>query len=501
MKKRSLLLLAIYFFLFQQCSNQPEEPKEKKTWRSASEINTRLGKGINIGNTYEAMQSWQSPFDPADLKRIADLGFTHVRLPIRWERDDRSMSAAPYTIEHSFMSTIRSVVDEALRQKLHIILNMHHHDALMVNPAGEKARFLSQWEQIAGLFKEYPDSLLFEILNEPHDKLTPTLWNNYLEEALQVIRKTNPKRCVLVGTAEWGGVGGLRSLVIPDDPQVILTIHYYNPFQFTHQGAGWSEGSDAWLGTQWRDTEFERQAVEEDFKTIVRLAVEKHIPVHVGEFGAYSRADIQSRVRWTRFLARWFEQQGFSWAYWEWNSGFGIYDPQKGRYQTQLVDALISDPMPEPYIPEYMNLYSSDFTNGQSDGWFLSNNDASARSSMAIANNKVTVTVTQPGALGWHIQFIKPGIGIEKGKTYRLYFSASSPDSDYRSLEVAITRNSDPWTAYGNRSVVIDKSRSSYNLLFTSVQSDPQARIVFSLGNAGNTRVVLSDIHLMEVKF
>ena len=157
--------------------------------------------------------------------------------------------------------------------------------------------------------------------------------------------------------------------------------------------------------------------------------------------------------------------------------------------------------MPEPYIPEYMNLYSSDFTNGQSDGWFLSNNDASARSSMAIANNKVTVTVTQPGALGWHIQFIKPGIGIEKGKTYRLYFSASSPDSDYRSLEVAITRNSDPWTAYGNRSVVIDKSRSSYNLLFTSVQSDPQARIVFSLGNAGNTRVVLSDIHLMEVKF
>lgn len=348
--KKSIFLLAIFLFLFQQCNSQPgtpdPEPEETGTWASAAEINARMGKGINIGNTFEAMLSWQSTFDPADMKRIADLGFTHVRLPIRWERDDRSMSTAPYTIEPEFLQTIRSAVDEALKQKLHIIINMHHHDALMANPAVEKARFLSQWEQIAGHFKDYPDSLLFEILNEPHDKLTPALWNDYAKSALQVIRETNPKRCVLIGTAEWGGVGGLSSLEIPDDPQLILTVHYYNPFQFTHQGADWVEGSDAWLGTQWRDTEFERQAVEEDFKATIRLADEQNIPVHVGEFGAYSRADIDSRVRWTRFLARWFGQQGFSWAYWEWNSGFGIYNPQSGQYQQRLVDALIKDPMP-----------------------------------------------------------------------------------------------------------------------------------------------------------
>ncbi|NCC79396.1 MAG: glycoside hydrolase family 5 protein, partial [Clostridia bacterium] len=174
-------------------------------WASAAEINTRLGRGINIGNTYEAEQSWQSPFDPADLKRIADLGFTHVRLPIRWERGDRSLATAPYTLTPAFLQIIEAAVDEALKQKLHIILNMHHHDALMANPTAEKARFLSQWEQIADHFKAYPDSLLFEILNEPHDQLTPTLWNDYLSDALQVIRESNPKRCVLIGTAEWGG--------------------------------------------------------------------------------------------------------------------------------------------------------------------------------------------------------------------------------------------------------------------------------------------------------
>lgn len=110
--KKSIFLLAIFLFLFQQCNSQPAtpEPEETGTWASAAEINARLGKGINIGNTLEAMLSWQSPFDPADMKRIADLGFTHVRLPIRWERDDRSMSSAPYAIRPDFMKTIQSVV-------------------------------------------------------------------------------------------------------------------------------------------------------------------------------------------------------------------------------------------------------------------------------------------------------------------------------------------------------------------------------------------------------
>lgn len=196
----------------------------------------------------------------------------------------------------------------------------------------------------------FSDSLLLEVLNEPHDNLTPALWNDFAKDALNIIRVSNPKRCVLIGTAEWGGVGGLRSLEIPNDKQIILTIHYYNPFHFTHQGADWSEGSDAWLGTKWQDTEQERQVVAEDFESALKLAEEKNIPIHIGEFGAYSRADIDSRVKWTRFLTRWFEQQGFSWAYWEWNSDFGIYNPNTKQYNQHLLDALVKDKMPSASV-------------------------------------------------------------------------------------------------------------------------------------------------------
>jgi endoglucanase len=48
----------------------------------------------------------------------------------------------------------------------------------------------------------------------------------------------------------------------------------------------------------------------------------------VGEFGAFSAADMPSRARWTRFVSEESRQLGMSRAYWEFGSGFGAYDPQ-----------------------------------------------------------------------------------------------------------------------------------------------------------------------------
>ena len=84
-------------------------------------------------------------------------------------------------------------------------------------------------------------------------------------------------------------------------------------------------------------------SVIDDFKPVLKLAMQKGIPIHIGEFGSYSKADMDSRVRWTRYLSSWFNQQGFSWAYWEWNAGFGIYDPKTKSYRMQLIDALLND--------------------------------------------------------------------------------------------------------------------------------------------------------------
>jgi endoglucanase len=319
--------------------------------KKAFEINEKLGRGINYGNMFESPSegAWGNQWQPEYAKIIADLGFNHVRIPVRWEPAGRSLEKQPYTIYPSFFKSIKQVMDSALNSGLYVVLNMHHHDALYKDPEGQKERFLKQWEQISDFFKDYPETLVFEILNEPHDSLTADKWNEFIPEALEVIRKKNPERIVMIGTANWGGLGGLPHLKIPDDPNIILTIHYYNPFHFTHQGASWSgERSKEWLGTTWDDTEEEREAVRKDFAPLIALEKEKNIPVHIGEFGAYQKADMESRIKWTTFLTRYFEQLDWSWAYWEFSAGFGIYNPESNTFKQELVDALLHNKMPEP---------------------------------------------------------------------------------------------------------------------------------------------------------
>ncbi len=72
------------------------------------------------------------------------------------------------------------------------------------------------------------NNLIFKVLNEPHGNLSAQLWNQYLRDAIDTIRDSNPYRTVVIGTAPWGGVDGLKDLTVPDDDRnIILTFHYY----------------------------------------------------------------------------------------------------------------------------------------------------------------------------------------------------------------------------------------------------------------------------------
>ncbi len=467
--------------------------------KAAFEINQQLGKGINMGNCFEAPTEteWSNPWKPEYFRMMSELGFRHVRIPVRWETAARSSAVPPYAIEASFLARIRQVVDTALKYKLHAIINMHHHEALFQDPDGQKARFLSQWDQIARYFRDYPDSLLFEVLNEPHDALTPIKWKAFFTDALEEIRKSNPNRFVLMGTPEWGGLGSLSTLQLPADERIILTIHYYNPFQFTHQGAEWSEGASAWLGTVWQDTEAERETVRSEFRAATEFSAAQHIPIHIGEFGAYSKADMASRVRWTTFMARYFEEQSFSWAYWEFSAGFGIYNPTTRQLSTPLVNALLHNPMPAPTPVEVTPVYTSNFTTGN-DGWSL-NTQGGAAGSLARTGGKLTITLTSGGTEGWHAQLIRGNLPLVKGKKYQVTLKVSATAS--RPATVYIGKSGGDWGSYSGYNTFTFNTREQ-GCVFTftmSGENDNTARMVFDLGK-NTTGITLTSVKIEEVR-
>jgi endoglucanase len=308
----------------------------------AFEMNQKLGRGVNLGNALEAPTEgeWGVILQEDYFQLIADQGFDSVRIPIRWS--SHASSNEPYRIDPSFFERVDWAINNALSRDLVAVINFHHYEEIFSDPEGQRERFLSMWQQVATHYQGYPPELFFEILNEPHDELNAIQWNRLLVDALAVIRETNPDRMVIIGPPDWNSVHELSSLDLPeDDRDIIVTFHYYEPFEFTHQGADWAEGSQAWLGNTWDATDSQKREVTRAMDAAITWGKKFNRPLYMGEFGAYSKADMDSRARWTAFVAQSASQRGISWAYWEFCAGFGIYDPDLKNWMYPLVDALL----------------------------------------------------------------------------------------------------------------------------------------------------------------
>lgn len=106
------------------------------------------------------------------------------------------------------------VVRWATENNLNIIIDMHHYDELFIDPAGHSDRFVALWQQLAEHYKDQPDSVFFELINEPHNKLTNDIVEPLLTRTLAEVRKTNPTRKVIMGGAKAGaGLSRWRHLI------------------------------------------------------------------------------------------------------------------------------------------------------------------------------------------------------------------------------------------------------------------------------------------------
>jgi endoglucanase len=304
--------------------------------------NKILGRGMNLGNALEAPTEgeWGLKIEPEYVKAIKAAGFDSVRVPVKWSA--HAAADAPYAIDPDFFRRIDEVLDQAEANRLNVVLDLHHYDGMDEDPDKNLPRLVGLWKQIAARYKDRPASVCFELDNEPHNKLTEAKWNEVIPPVLAEVRKTNPTRPIIVGPAMWNGIGSLRKLKLPDDPNLFVTVHYYSPFEFTHQGAEWAPPKVRdHTGVTWVGNEAQTAALRKDFDAAAQWAKENHRPIYLGEFGSYSKADMDSRAGWTRAVVHEAEARGFSWAYWEFGSGFGAYDRDKKQWRQPLLDALM----------------------------------------------------------------------------------------------------------------------------------------------------------------
>lgn len=278
-----------------------------------------LGKCVNMGNMLEAQpdegSSGRAIVD-GDFAIIRQAGFATVRLPVGLP--GHAAKTDPYTIDAGFMARVRHVADAATAAGLNVIVDLHIYEEFMVDPAAEGARFTAMWRQIGVAFKDAPTSVWFELMNEPHKNLKNANLVATLSPALAAVRQTNPTRPVIVGGENFSVVDSLATLTLPEDPYVVPTFHFYDPFAFTHQGATWVSPSPP-VGRSFGSAADYAEIDAGLAKVKAYMARTGRVPFN-GEYGAYdiSAVPTDQRVAFYKGASSAFASigvQSCAWAY------------------------------------------------------------------------------------------------------------------------------------------------------------------------------------------
>jgi endoglucanase len=289
---------------------------------------------------------WEVRLEPRFIDLVTK-DFNNVRVPVRWSNHASPDGAA--VIDVFFANRVDGVVDSLLKKNVYVILNMHHYNQIFgdqlhkgefeVAPEVVEKRFVNMWRQIAVRYKNRSPKLIFELLNEPHGTLDSDKWNRLFAETLAAVREVDPKRIVMGGPTYWNAPKDLSKLKLPKDQNLIVQFHSYLPFNFTHQGVTWLP-MNLPLGVTCCDVK-QRSEIASDIELANQWSRAAGYPVYLGEFGAIKEGDNKSRAEYARFVRETAESKGISWAYWEFASGFGIFDPNTSTWNPQMRRALL----------------------------------------------------------------------------------------------------------------------------------------------------------------
>ncbi len=343
-------------------SKQDEGDKPVVANGNAAAIAEDIRIGWDLGNTLDcynvdwAVANHESAWgNPKTTKEMIDTvkaaGFNAVRIPVSWT----DHMDADGNVDAAWMDRVQEVVDYSMDNGLYTILNVHHDDYTWLNPtyadeAAVKTKFVKLWSQIAERFKDYDLNLLFEGMNEPRVIGSPNEWMggtpeehdviNHLHQAfVDTVRASggnNPDRTLIVTThAASITTTAINGLVVPNDGNIIVSIHSYAPWKFTTL-----EYPD--------DKTFDQNGMAEldkGFDVLYSNFVLKGIPVIIGEFGAENKNNAADRAAYYAYYVEAAALRGIPCFIWDNGpeDSYGLLDRKTCTwYDSNIIDGIMN---------------------------------------------------------------------------------------------------------------------------------------------------------------
>ena len=297
-----------------------------------------LDVGINIlGYSKYWTGGRDSSFRLDHLRTIREAGFDFVRVNATFLSDDVDADVAT----HRLILNLERVLAAASDVNLAVVVNAHDSRVCVANLEMCRSRLLHTWLKIAEHFRGRFDRALFEPLNEPHGALDGPVWNEWLEDLLPQIQNTDPARWIIVDTSKWGTMAGLDALKLPAQRgRVAVSVHYYEPHEFTHQGTPWSHPSirnTSGLGLKdgFEDT------LAADFDRLVEWGRRNDVPLFLGEFGVYDTVPIALRASYISSVSNAASSRCIARSLWQFGRDFRAFDFGTNEWLEEILRSVI----------------------------------------------------------------------------------------------------------------------------------------------------------------
>ncbi|MGI5187773.1 cellulase family glycosylhydrolase [Promicromonospora sp. CA-289599] len=316
----------------QKC--KPVSKHKHKPKCTIADIAADMQPGWNLGNTFDSTgsdeTSWGNPRVTEEfLDEIRAQGFKSIRIPVTWSQHQGG--APDHTIDPAYLDRVEEVVDWALDDGFHVMINIHHDSWQWVNtmPTNHDAvldRYSDTWTQVADRFRNASTRLQFESINEPQ------FANSSGQTAeLELLAELNSVFHEIV--RDSGGRNAVRPLVLPtlhtgsdpalldalaaeiaalDDPNLIATVHNYGFWPFSVNIAGYT-----------RFNAEVQQNLTDQFDLVHAAFTARGVPVVVGEYGllGFDRhtGTVQQgeKLKFFEFFGHAARQRGFTTMLWD----------------------------------------------------------------------------------------------------------------------------------------------------------------------------------------
>ena len=358
-------------------STQNQSPQDRTAdVQTAFNRAQHLKHGINasgwFGGTGDTSAEHIASFtDDADIALIAKMGFDHVRVSIDPMPLVGAMVGFRGNSNPQFVKQLDHAVDTMLADGLAVIIDVHPSDDYkqkMRTDDQAVERFTSTWRRLAAHYADRdPNMVFFEILNEPEIN-DAYRWAGIQARVAAAIREQAPHHTIIAAGAVWSDIWDLVAIEPLADGNVIYNFHFYEPHEFTHQGATWStpwysyehgipypptessmpellkQAPDAptryYMEKYWLDG-WNAHRIQMMIDNAAAWAHDNHVPLICNEFGTIRDfPDPVSRANWLHDVRTALETDGIGWAMWDYRGNFGVVTKENGQ-PAQVDDSVV----------------------------------------------------------------------------------------------------------------------------------------------------------------